>query len=192
MTEGTAAPRRRGAARSESARRAILAATASLFATRGYDHLTIEGIAAEAGVAKQTIYRWWSSKGSVVAETLIEGELLPGRFALPDTGNLRADLTAWLESLFGFLGEPGNAPLITSLVSAAAGNPDVGARLDDSLGASELTIRIRDAAAAGEIWADTPVQETIEALIGAVVMRALRGSPLTPDASQDLVRLLLR
>ena len=46
------------------------------FAERGYDHLTMEGIAATAGVGKQTVYRWWPSKGAVIAECLLEGKLL--------------------------------------------------------------------------------------------------------------------
>ncbi|MDQ4110388.1 MAG: TetR/AcrR family transcriptional regulator, partial [Actinomycetota bacterium] len=78
--------RRRGAVRSEEARMAVLDATGRLFATQGYDHLTIEGIAAEAGVSKQTIYRWWSSKSAVVADAMIEDLLLPDQPVVPDTG----------------------------------------------------------------------------------------------------------
>ncbi|MFE7507704.1 TetR/AcrR family transcriptional regulator [Promicromonospora sp. NPDC057488] len=192
MTEAEAVPRRRGAARSEAARRAILRAASTLFATRGYDHLTIEGIAAEAGVAKQTIYRWWPSKGSVVAEALLEGELLPGHFEVPDTGDVRADLTAWFEDLSRFVDDPDNSPFIRSLVAAAAENGDIGARLDDALGGSELTTRVQAAAASGEIWAQTPVQEVVDALVGAVVTRALRRVPSAPESARALVDLLLR
>jgi len=61
---------RSGPVRSEAARQAILEATARLLVERGYDHLTMEGIAATAGVGKQTVYRWWPSKGAVIAECL--------------------------------------------------------------------------------------------------------------------------
>ena len=54
---------------------AILEAAAALFAESGYEHLTIEGIARRAGVGKQTIYRWWSSKGDVIAEAIL-GEVV--------------------------------------------------------------------------------------------------------------------
>jgi AcrR family transcriptional regulator len=76
MSEG-----RRGAVRSEAARTAVLAATSSLIERLGYERVTIEGIASEAGVGKQTIYRWWPSKSAVVAECLLEGALLPETFA---------------------------------------------------------------------------------------------------------------
>ena len=90
--------RRRGAARSEPARVAILTATAKLFAEQGYDHLTMEGIAAEARVGKQTIYRWWRSKSALIADCLIAGLLIPEWLTPANTGSERADLTAWLDS----------------------------------------------------------------------------------------------
>ncbi|ORB81012.1 TetR/AcrR family transcriptional regulator, partial [Mycobacterium timonense] len=52
---GPAAPRRR----SEKSRTAIVTATRELLLERGFDGLTIEAVAARAGVGKQTIYRWW-------------------------------------------------------------------------------------------------------------------------------------
>jgi AcrR family transcriptional regulator len=61
-----------GTKRSEAARTAILNATARQFAERGWEQLSIEGIAADADVGKQTIYRWWSSKSAFVAECLLE------------------------------------------------------------------------------------------------------------------------
>src|SRR6187431_526693 len=124
---------RRGAVRSEAARSAILEATARLFAERGYDHLTIEGIAAEAKVGKQTIYRWWPSKGALVADCLLEGLLLGEEFEPKNTGDLRADLVVWLDTIFGFLMHPQGEGLLHSLIAAAADNAEVGHRLYEDL-----------------------------------------------------------
>ena len=52
--------------RSDTSRRAILDAAFKLVGEVGYAKLTMEGIAARAGVGKQTIYRWWPSKGAVL------------------------------------------------------------------------------------------------------------------------------
>lgn len=193
MTSVPATARRGGAQRSETARIAVLEAAASLFAERGYEHLTIEGIASRAGVAKQTIYRWWPSKSAVVAESLIEGMLLPGQLDLPDTGDIRVDLTAWLTQLFRFVDAPANNALVRSLVSAAAENESVGERLNDALGAtSNLTARVETAISTGDLPAATPAAELVEALVGAVVVHTLRRGTTTPNVAERLVDTLLR
>src|ERR1700691_1653619 len=71
--------------RSEEARLAVLEAADNLLVERGFADVTIEGIAARAGVAKQTIYRWWTSK----AELLLDGLLDDAATDLPpiDTGS---------------------------------------------------------------------------------------------------------
>jgi len=183
---------RRGAQRSEAARVAILGATARLFAERGYDHLSMEGIAAEAGVAKQTIYRWWPSKGALVAECLLEGILLPTRFQPPDTGDIRADMIAWLHEIFTMLEHPEGAKLMRSLIAAAAENADVGRRLRDSLGvSSSLVERLRAAVDAGQLPRETGLQEVGEALVGVVILRALSRAPLAEGDERRLVDAVL-
>src|SRR5687767_7750009 len=93
--------------RNRAAREAILNAARALVLSVGYGRLTIEGIAAEAGVGKQTIYRWWPSKGAVVFEAFLA--LSPdaaGSTALPDTGDLGRDLKAVLRATVGELLDP--------------------------------------------------------------------------------------
>src|ERR671914_2594511 len=63
----------RGRRRSERAHAAIVAATQELLVERGYRNLTIEGVAARAGVGKQTIYRWWPSRAALVLEAYLAG-----------------------------------------------------------------------------------------------------------------------
>ncbi|MFF0306527.1 TetR/AcrR family transcriptional regulator [Streptosporangium sp. NPDC004379] len=180
--------RGRGAPRSESARLAILQATARLFAQRGYEHLSIEGIAAEAGVSKQTIYRWWPAKGDLVADCLLDGMLLPSRLTIPDTGDLRADLVAWLDQLFQLLREPDGRGLMISLIAAATANEQIGARLRDSLGgSSSLAGRLATGVEAGQLRGDALVAELSEALVGAMIVKALSGRPAE---SADAVRLV--
>lgn len=183
---------RQGPVRSEAARVAILQATARIFQSRGYDHLTMEGIAGEAGVGKQTIYRWWPSKGAVVADCLLDGLLFPEQFALPNTGNLREDLAAWLRNIFGVLEHPSGEMLMRSLIAAAAENADVGLRLYESLGtASSLNARLSEAVIRSELHSDTPVEQVGEALAGAVVLRALSRLPTPAGLPEQLVDAVL-
>lgn len=171
--------RRPGAVRSEKSRLAILAAAARQFADRGYDHLTIEGIAAEAGVGKQTIYRWWPSKSALIAECLVEGMLIPVPMSPPSTGDQSADLLAWVRGILDFL--PGNESLLRSLVAAAAEDADVAHRLNERLGI--LPADGSDPA--------VPV-ELVEALIGAIVVRSLRRGEFDQGFAERLVALVLR
>jgi AcrR family transcriptional regulator len=82
--------------RSDRARTAILVATAELLAEVGYRKLSIEAIAARAGVGKQTIYRWWPSKGAVVFDAFLNVQEDEGGTELPETEDLAADLARLL------------------------------------------------------------------------------------------------
>ncbi|GAB3447171.1 TetR/AcrR family transcriptional regulator [Actinophytocola sediminis] len=187
-----AGPGRRGPKRSEEARVAILAAAAARVLADGYDHLTMEHIAADARVGKQTIYRWWPSRSALVADCLAEGLLLPELFVPKDSGDLRADVTRWLDNIVAFLTAPGNGGLLHSLVVAAADNQDVATRLNDRLGMWEmLGERFTAAIAAGQLPPGTPVIELGDALIGAIVLRGLRHGDLDTGFTHRLTDLLL-
>lgn len=184
-------PRRPGPARSETARRAILDATARQFIERGFDALTIEGVAAEAKVGKQTIYRWWPSRTALVAECLAEGLLMPSWSVPPDSGDVRVDLREWLGNVVAFIGQPGNDDLLRSLVVAAAHDPAVAHGLSERLGILALLgDRVQRAVNSGEL-APAPVQSLIEALLGALVVRSLQRSPIDAAFVDSILGLLL-
>jgi AcrR family transcriptional regulator len=172
---------------------AILEAAAALLNERGYDHLTMEGIAAKAGVGKQTIYRWWPSKGSVIAECLLEGMILSSQLLPPDTGDIRVDLTTWLESVFALLESPQGEGLLRSLIAAAAENVEVGRRLRFSLaGSDSIAGRLEKAiGTVPNLPEGAPVEEITEALIGAVILRALSRAPINPGDAGRLLEAVL-
>ncbi|MET0811707.1 MAG: TetR/AcrR family transcriptional regulator [Microbacterium sp.] len=185
--------RRTGPVRSEDVRLAILEATARQFAARGYDHLTIEGIATDAGVGKQTIYRWWGSKSALVAECLIEGMLLPRRLSPPYTGDIRADLTAWIDAVLTLLAEPQGETLLRSIIAAAAENADIGRRIRESLAGSESLVGRLEASIghAPNLTPDAPFEELSETLVGAIVLRALSRAAREPGDAERIVAAVL-
>jgi len=175
---------RAGPVRSAAARDAILDATARLFRSEGFEHLTIEGIAREAGVGKQTIYRWWPTRGSLIAECLTDGRLMPLEFEAPYTGDLVADVQSWLGTVLSLLQAPNGATLLRSLVAASAEDSDVGRHLSEGLGverhlAERLALGIRD----GQLPAGAPVDQLGDAILGAIIVHAI-------GARTDLASLL--
>jgi len=109
---------RRPGGRSARVRTAVLDATRALL-TDGYAELTVDRIAAGAGVNKTTVYRRWTDLEGVLGDLLTEyaTEVVP----IPDTGDLDRDLTE-LALLIrrGMTGEPGD--LVAGLAAAAPRN----------------------------------------------------------------------
>jgi AcrR family transcriptional regulator len=183
---------RAGRARSEAAREAILGATVRLIHARGYDHLTIEGVAKEAGVGKQTIYRWWPSRAALIADCMTEGRLIPVDFEVPDTGDLLADIERWLSDVLAVIDGPAGGPLVRSLVAAAAEDEAVGDRLSAGLGVDrDLTDRLASAIRAGQLPPGAPVEELGQAILGVIVLRILGRRSDHAESVTRLVRFVL-
>ncbi|WP_435615937.1 TetR/AcrR family transcriptional regulator [Streptomyces coelicoflavus] len=126
--EKTTVISRTGPHRSESARLAVLNAADDLLVERGFAALTIEGIAQRAGVAKQTIYRWWKSKVDILLDILADD----AREALewhvdPGVGAEEA-LTSHLRQVADFFQEPAGE-VLQALLGHAQLNDDTAASL---------------------------------------------------------------
>ena len=93
--------RRRGRPRSERAREAVLHAVDDLLLEQGYAAMTMKGIAERAGVSRQTVYRWWSTK----AEILFEASAVDAteELVVQSTGEPLDDLIAYVQTLAQFL-----------------------------------------------------------------------------------------
>lgn len=126
-------PARRGRPRSEASRLKVLTAAARLTVEGGFEHLTVEGIAAEAGVAKQTVYRWWGSKADVVVEAIADGHLPTPVEGPEDTGDLRADVRAWLEEIFGAVELGDTSRLVRALLAALASASETSSAINAAL-----------------------------------------------------------
>ncbi|MGW7140359.1 TetR/AcrR family transcriptional regulator [Streptomyces xanthophaeus] len=186
--------------RSDRSRRAILDAALALVGEVGYNKLTIEAIAARAGVGKQTIYRWWPSKAAVLldASLALAGEAGEETdwTGFPDTGDLAADLKHVLRATVDeFNDEKYEAPA-RALTAAGATDPELGARFTEQLLEPQLALyeaRLRTAQEAGQLAPDADLRLTVETLVGPLMHRwLLRTAPLTHAFADALVDQVLR
>ncbi|GAA2813819.1 TetR/AcrR family transcriptional regulator [Saccharopolyspora taberi] len=184
------------ARRSLRSRDAILAATRELIAELGYAKLTIEAIAARAGVGKQTIYRWWPSKGAVVFDSLLALSEDEQGIELPDTGDLEADLKLVLRATAEEFSDPAFEAPIRALNIELIGDPELTAqyreKMEAPVRAAKLR-RLRSAQDAGQLPADTDLDLLLDMLYSPFTQRWLtRSGPLTTDYVDSLVERTLR
>ncbi|MFE5537047.1 TetR/AcrR family transcriptional regulator [Streptomyces sp. NPDC056492] len=189
------------ARRSDRSRRAILDAALALVCEVGYNKLTIEAIAARAGVGKQTIYRWWPSKAAVLldaslaladdAKAAVEG----GWTGFPDTGDLAADLKLVLRATVDQFSDGKYEAPMRALTAAGATDPDLSARFTEQLLKPQLALyeeRLRAAREAGGLAPDVDLALTVEMLVGPLTYRWLMGTgPLTHAFADELVDRVL-
>jgi AcrR family transcriptional regulator len=164
------APRRRGRPRDERARRAILQATRALLARAGFTGLTVDAVAAEAGVGKATIYRRWPSKELLVLEAVRE---VTAPITVPDTGDLRSDLAAFAEAMVGGMAAADLTQLLPGLAAAATHDPAMRKELVAFARSrrAHVLAAVERAAARGEIRPGTDLDVAVDLLVGPVVYR---------------------
>lgn len=109
---------------------AILRATLDLVADHGVSGVTVDAVAARAGVGKATIYRHWGSRARLVHAAIA---CMHGPFDEPDTGSLRDDLVALLRQLVQFLNRSDTGRVFPSLLDAAERDPELAALREEHI-----------------------------------------------------------
>jgi AcrR family transcriptional regulator len=109
-----------GRPRSRASDRVILQTTLELLAEVGCDRLSIEAIAARAGVGKTTIYRRYANKEELIADAI---ESIRTEVIIPDTGSLNGDITAIIENAAQITLTPLGRKSVGTIVGSAASNP---------------------------------------------------------------------
>ncbi|WP_424529389.1 TetR/AcrR family transcriptional regulator [Sphaerisporangium viridialbum] len=170
----------------------IFKATLESLAEKGYERLTVEGVAERSGVNKTTIYRWWPSKAALLGDALVEARALD--FEVPDTGSLRGDLKALLRGMAALLTTPPASDVAVAALGAAVHNPDLAAgtrRFFADRFARERPIFDR-AVRRGELRSGNDAMMVVDLLAGAVWLRAVfRQLPLDNDFTDRAVDLVL-
>jgi len=183
----------RGRPRSQEADRAILTATADLLASRGLAAISIEEIAARAGVGKTTIYRRWPSKGLLALDAFVAS--FQAQQPLPDTGTLRGDMIAALTLWVRAVTETAMGAMLTGLIAEAQHDPSLRAawreRVLEPL-RSQHRIMLDRAIARGEIAATVDREVVLDLFFGAAQHRLLLGHlPLSDDFIAEVVDVIL-
>jgi len=177
--------------RIERSRRVILEAVLEELGTVGYGALTIESVAARAGVGKSTIYRHWSGKLALVEDAF---RTLKAMALVPEHGTIRDRITGFLEQVAGLVEESTYSACMPALIDAAERDPQVRelhcALTNERMGV--LVDVLRQAVADGELPADTNAELLADALVGPIVMRRLMfGVPFDPEQVPALVNQVL-
>jgi AcrR family transcriptional regulator len=181
-----AAPR--GRPRSEKAHLATLRAAADLLLERGLAAVSMDAVAARAGVSKATIYRWWPTKETLALDALYhEWEAVP---PARDTGSLRGDLLSLIRPWARLASKRPYGRVIAALITEARTDPAFAAQYRTRFvepRRDQARAAFRRAAERGEIPA-TNTEVALDLLYGAIYHRLLHGhAPLSDQFVRDVI-----
>jgi AcrR family transcriptional regulator len=160
----------------------ILDAALRGVADLGYDRLSMDDIAARAGVGKAAIYRRWPSKPVVVADAIAHWRRRQGSVEPPDTGSLHGDIEALVAAVPEF-DDAGLSTIqvIVGVATAAMHNPVLAAALDDlvlSPPRQMVRLLLDHAQARGEIPPGRDLSLIPDVALGLNVLRVMTGRPI--------------
>lgn len=166
---------------------AIVQATQELLAERGYAGLTVDAVAARAGVGKAAIYRRYATKQEMIFSAAVHGmrEEPP-----PDAGSLRADLAAVCRTIAAQLGSaPGD--VLAGLLADIYADPALGDRFAETFLERERLVvaAVLDRAVARGELARVPDPAVVQALLVGPVFAWLLILTGDPGKMPELVRM---
>jgi AcrR family transcriptional regulator len=173
--------------RNEEARLRVLHAADDLLAERGFSGVSVEGIAARAGVAKQTIYRWWPSKVDILLDTLIDDAGRKLVVPEPDEGTPTERVSRYLRAFVKFLTRDDAGKVLLALLGEAQHDAETARvfheRYLEPRRAAERTMLPDHAKADADA--------ALDALLGPIVYRAMTGAKIPPKFVDGLVAATL-
>src|SRR5437588_8439584 len=163
--------RRPGARMDPEADRLILETTHRLLREVGYDRLTIDAVARDAGVARTTVYRRYSDKADLVSAAIQTLRVPVKRSA---GGATRLDLIAHLESVRRNYG----ISLAGTLLMEEPHNPKLLELFRERMVEPQremVAATIRDGVQRGEIRCNLDMESVLDRLLGAFFAAVLAG-----------------
>jgi len=185
----------RGRPRSETARKAVLAAAAELLLDHGLHAVSMDAVAERAGVSKATIYRWWPKKEILALDMLFTEwvAVTPQRY---ESGLLRDDLRALLLAWTRLATSRPYGRVAAALLAEARTDPAFSDEYQRRIlepRRDQARMIFADAVARGEISVRTKIEVAIDLLYGPLYHRLLHGhAPLDDQFVDDIVDMALR
>jgi AcrR family transcriptional regulator len=180
-----------GRPRSEQVDDAILAAARAELAARGYARMTVDAVAARAGVSKPTIYLRHPTKSELATAAIASMREQPR----PEpTDDLRADLIAHLRLLRAGLVRPNGMTMLGTVLAEENDTPELLALFRERLVAPrrrELRAVLQAARDRGELRPDVDLGVAVSALVGAFFARYLADEPIGGRFESALVDSVL-
>jgi AcrR family transcriptional regulator len=179
MTTSTHATRPPGRPRSAEVARAIQDAALELFVEQGFEAMSMEGVAARAGVGKTTIYRRWDSKEDLVMDAVVCNITTIDD---PDLGSVREDLVHLITAFQQTAHSTTLGHIFPRMVAAVSDGSALGhlyARRVIEPRRQMLRSIIQRGVDRGELSKQTDVEMGIDLIMGPVMLRRLFGrSPI--------------
>lgn len=153
----------------------ILTFTNQLIAKHDISGVTIDMVAAKAGVSKATIYRRWPSRHALILDAIT---IMHRPGAKPAIGTIREDLSVLLKELVQFLNRRNGGKVFMAFLNEAIRNPklaEANQKITAEVRASYVAV-IEQGIERGELRADTDIDLMIDLLISPFIFRRLTGT----------------
>ncbi len=184
--------RRPGRPREEATEQAITTAARDVLAAKGVARMSMEQVAARAGVAKSTLYRRWPSKVELAVHAVAAQF---DEIEIGDHGSLAADMRAGIEEAAALLRDPSTGGAYAALLAESARDPDgVGATVRESLSRrlhSLVATSVQRAIDRGEVTPEmVDVDLLADVVVGSVMHRALATGVPDEEFVEGLIGML--
>src|SRR5271167_1469925 len=192
QVDDNGAKRLPGRPRSEHARQAILSSTLSRLQHTGFSELTIEAIAADAGVGKATVYRWWPNKGALVVDAFASGT--ENRLHFPDTGSVYQDVSLQMKQVIAIF-RSRRGRIVAALLGAGQSDPELLEAFRERFlwpRRREAYKTLRRGIERGELPENLDLDLVLDILYGSIYMRFLiRHDDLSESYVSEVCRVVL-
>ena len=184
-----------GRPRSERAHEAILEATLDLLVEEGFNRMSIEGVAARAGVGKATIYRRWPSKADLVAEAV--ACMKNDQLREVDSGDVRNDLFQLGRQALKGSDTAEVTDVMVKLMSARARHPELQEAFQRHvIGPRRKIVAdvLRRGVDRGEIRPDVDVELAMDVILGLLSYRSMvsaRHAGISEPSLRKLIDVVL-